>query len=198
VLLKDADRFGDIKWLHAEEGRDSLLQRLVFRSEGGDRGQHGEEPPAQRRLDQITHLPDQDVLELREDSLAELVVLVQQQGFHGAAGEKLPTDHRDQGAIPRRCRQAVGEVGVFLAESLPGEFLRFFAAQVADRSDPRHLPLIHPSAAQQGVEMIDALRARRQHDLEGVRPLLCQREQGCHVFTSAVGVVHDHDARSRG
>ena len=40
MLLKDVDRFGDIRRLHAEEGRGSLLQRLVFWSNRCDRNQH--------------------------------------------------------------------------------------------------------------------------------------------------------------
>jgi hypothetical protein len=123
-------------------------------------------------------------------------VLVQQQGFHGTPCEMLPANNRDQGAVPCRRRQAVGKVCVVFTESLPGEFLRFFAAQVVDRSNPGNLPLIDTSPVQQGVEMIDALGPRRQHDLEWVRPLLRQREQGCHVVASAVGVVHDHHAGS--
>src|SRR5262249_44949423 len=198
VLLQDVDRFGDIWWLYAEEGRGSLLQLLVFRSNGRYRSQQGEETPAQRRLDEIANLPDQDVLELREDGLPELVMLVQQQGFDGTPGEKLPANHCDQGAVACRRRQTVGEVSMVLPESLTGEFLRLFTAQVADRPNSGHLSLFDPGAVQQGVEMIDALRARRQHGLEGWHPLLCQREQGRHVVTSAVGVVHDHDAGSRG
>ena len=123
-------------------------------------------------------------------------MLVQQQGFDCTLGEKLSANHRDQGAVPCRRRQAVGQVGMFFAESLPGQFLRFFAGQVADRFDPGHLPLID-GTVQQGVEMIHPLR-RADDRLEGVRPLLCQREQDCRIVTSAVGVVHDYDARRRG
>src|SRR5688500_9315311 len=105
--------------IHVEGGRDSLLQLLVLRSNRRDRSQHSEEPSAQLRLDEIAHLPDQDVLELREDCLPKFVVLIQKERFNSAAGEKLPANYRDQGAVPRRRRETVCEVGEILTESLP-------------------------------------------------------------------------------